>query len=437
MDEPAIRLAAQWAAKDYPQFVSRIKEVREGLKFYLTWDRDPEQQLPVRIIDVPNFNQDASVFDNFLTQVGPALDRERDLFQETPAEIYIVRISKDHYILAPLIHHIAADAGTASEFGRDALARYHEILTGEKPDWSFEKHTISSTRKRMVRVKSENWRNAISQLRDAAKNIFEKAVLPLGQGFRHDFTQHHIKRILSVSETEMLSNLSLKNGVSLIDVLVASTNLAIDEWNRQRNLSPGFLTTSMSVNMKGRFRNFQGGNNSALIFFKFGPEEREDLHTFARSIASTRIKYFRKQMDFGFFQSVSRMTSSLRMFPFRIRRRIAGFLINRHKFSMAVTLLGVVWPKIENGKLTAETCLTRAGDLTMMEVHGIGYKLLSNTPILLIVYVFKNRLNFVLAAAGSLFTREESELFMDLIMKNTLEYAVQMPASHKFVQSAK
>lgn len=104
---------------------------------------------------------------------------------------------------------------------------------------------------------------------------------------------------------------------------------------------------------------------------------------------------------------------------------------------MAVTLLGVVWPKIENGKLTAETCLTRAGDLTMMEVHGIGYKLLSNTPILLIVYVFKNRLNFVLAAAGSLFTREESELFMDLIMKNTLEYAVQMPASHKFVQSAK
>ncbi len=73
------------------------------------------------------------------------------------------------------------------------------------------------------------------------------------------------------------------------------------------------------------------------------------------------------------------MTSSLRMLPFHIRRRVVNFLMGRHQFSAAVTLLGVVWPETRNGKPTADTCLTHTGDISIDEVHGVGYKLLSNT----------------------------------------------------------
>jgi hypothetical protein len=177
----------------------------------------------------------------------------------------------------------------------------------------------------------------------------------------------------------------------------------------------------MSVNMKSRYRDLNGGNNSALLFFKSRPRDREDTSAFARSIALARIKQFRNQMDFKFVQNISRVTSALRAIPFRIKRRMVNHLVNQHQLSFAITVLGVIWPTVRNGKPTAESCLTRTADLAISEVHGLGYKLLSNTHLLLIVYVYRNRLNFVLSASASVFTRQETQAFMDLLMAGLME----------------
>jgi hypothetical protein len=80
---------------------------------------------------------------------------------------------------------------------------------------------------------------------------------------------------------------------------------------------------------------------------------------------------------------------------------------------MTVTMLGVVWPLREGDRAFGESFPTEVGDVLITEVHGIGYKLLSSTPIVFIVYVFRQQLNVVMAAAGSLFTYEEAERFMD------------------------
>jgi len=174
----------------------------------------------------------------------------------------------------------------------------------------------------------------------------------------------------------------------------------------------------MSVNMKNRYSDLDAANNSALLFFKSRPRDREDTSAFARSIALARIKQFRNQMDFKFVQNVSRMTSALRAFPFSIKRRIVNHLMNKHQLSIAITVLGVIWPTVRNGKPTAESCLTRTADLAISELHGLGYKLLSNTHLLLIVYVYCNRLNFILSASASVFTRQETQAFMDLMMEH-------------------
>ncbi len=199
-------------------------------------------------------------------------------------------------------------------------------------------------------------------------------------------------------------------------MLVACANRAVDEWNEDRDIPPGVLTTSMSVNMKSRYRNLDDGNSSALLFFRSRPRDREDTSAYVRSIALARIKQFRNQMDFRFVQNISRMTSALRAFPFRIRRRVVNHLANKHQLSIAVTVLGVIWPTVKNGKPTADSCLTRAADLAIREIHGLGYKLLSNTHLLLIVYAYRNRLNLVLSASASVFTRQEAQEFMDLMM---------------------
>ncbi len=199
--------------------------------------------------------------------------------------------------------------------------------------------------------------------------------------------------------------------------------MATDQWNNASNVPPGILTTSMSVNMRGRFRGFEGGNTSGLIFFKSTPEERKDLRTYARSIAVRRIRHFRNQMDFTFFRNVSRMTGSLNLFPFKTRQKIVHYVMNTHQFSAAVTFLGVVWPISKNGKPSMDSSPTEFGGASIEEIHGIGYKLLSNTKILLIVYIFRNRLNLMLAASASLFTLEEAESFMDFILNNLMQNA--------------
>ena len=51
LDKEALKLAIQRATRSFPQFVSRIKEVRERSKHYLVWDHDPDMTLPLRTLD--------------------------------------------------------------------------------------------------------------------------------------------------------------------------------------------------------------------------------------------------------------------------------------------------------------------------------------------------------------------------------------------------
>ena len=88
---------------------------------------------------------------------------------------------------------------------------------------------------------------------------------------------------------------------------------------------------------------------------------------------------------------------------------------------MGLTFLGTVWPKMKNGKPTADTGLTEVGGLEITDVHAIGYKLLSSTPLLIIVYLFRNQINLVLAASASLLTRREGEDFLDLVIQLLLD----------------
>jgi Condensation domain len=425
LEEEAMTLALRQAATNFPRLVSCVKEVRERGRYRLVWDQSPDRQLPVKFSEVQETNGSTNGLDSFLRHMAPRLDRDWDLFTEPTAEVHVVRLAKDHHIVAPVIHHVASDAGVASEFGKEFLVNYHEILTGQRPNAICQPHCMSTTRKRLVRIKKPRLRDQLVNARQAVARVFERPTLPTGNGLPDDQRQHHIKRVFSPEQTERINKAAAKNGASLVDLLVAAANRAVDEWNQDRNIPPGLLTTSMSVNMKSRFREFGDGNNSALLFFKSRPSDREDTSTFARSIALARIKQFRNQMDFKFVQNVSRMTTALRAFPFGIRRRIVSHLVNKHQLSIAITVLGVIWPTVRNGRPTADSCLTHSGDLAIKEVHGLGYKLLSNTHLLLIVYAYRNRLNFVFSASASVFRRQEAQAFMDLLM----EYLQETPVA--------
>lgn len=420
-DEDACLVAVSRASKEFPQIMSCIKEITvKGLR-YLTWEHRPDLPLPVRASQMSVDPTSGSFLDNLLEHLRPWLDREWNLFEEVPAWFQYIRITPEHHVLVSAFHHVASDAGTASEFGRRFLVHYHEITTGKPPDWAGEASAISSSNKRKVKVRKNTLRESVAIARQTVDNLLEKPTLPVGNGSHDDPGQHHAKRVLSAEVTERIGRLSAKNGVSLVDLVTACTNLAVDQWNERRNVRPGILTTSMTVNTRGRIADHDQPNNSSVIFFRFSPEEREDFKKFSRSLALARIKHFRNQMDLKYMQDIGRMMNSVRLLPLHLRRRIIHRVVDRHQFSIGVTLLGVVWPRLRNGKPTAESALTESGDLTISEIHGIGYKLVSSTRVILFVYAYKNQMNLILASHACHFTREEAEDFLDLILVNLLE----------------
>jgi len=418
LDEQAVTLAVTRAVERYPQLMSCFTEIKVKGRYYLTWQHRADLPIPITITQLSTSELSQPILDVLLCHLESRLDRDWDLFREVAVEFHIFRLSEDHNLLVSVCHHAASDAGTATEFGKEVLAQYHEIMEGEKPDWADEVHALSSSRKREVQIEKARWKDFFFDFHRTAIQLLRKSAVPIGSGKRGDKSQHHIKRSLSEEENAALTAQAATNRISVVDLLSAASALAVDQWNKARGVVSGFLSLTVTVNARGRFQGFQTPNNSSAIFIGSLPSERKDTAAFARSLALGRIKQFRKQLDLKLMRNIEKTVNALRIFPFGIRRRIMHFVVNMHRYSAGITQVGIVWPKMVNGKPTADTNVTKAAALTVAEVHGIAYKLHSSTHLLLVAYGFRNHLHLVLACSGSLFTRAEAQSFMDLIMEN-------------------
>jgi len=412
----------------FPHFTCCLKEIKIKGKYYLVWQPRPDLAVTLTLSYLISSNGATPLLDSLLQHLGPRLERDWNLFEELPIECHVVRVSPDHHFLVSMFHHIGSDAATASEFGRQILLRYHEIVKGEKPVWADQATAISSSGKRKVKIHQADWKEYVANVRHNLTNMLENSVVPVGSGDGKDEGQHHVKKVLSIEETQWVGKLAARNSASPIDLLAACAKLAVDQWNSARNVPPGLLTVPMTVNTRGRYGGSGSPNTTSLLFFKSRPDDRRDPAALLRSLALTRIKHFRHQEDVKYVRNIETVIEYFRILPFWIRRRIAHSIVSRHEFSIAVSLLGALWPVIKNGKPSATTSVTSSGDLTLTEVHGLGYKLLSSTHVLLMVYIFDGRLNVILTSSASLFTRGEAEAFLALFAHNLLENPTGMLA---------
>jgi hypothetical protein len=420
MDLPAFHEASRQSATAFPHFVSTIREIKINGRYHLVREHSPDLPLPYGVQELKIRDTSASLLDNILYTLSPRLDRDWDLFQELPLEMYLIRVSEQHHVLATFIHHVAGDVGSLMEFGQLLMANYHELVTGQPPDWKHEPLPVSSSRKRPVEKKQAKGRSWLDSVGGTLSGFLKPPAMPLGNGVRGNDEQYQIKRVLSLKESNELTGTTGRACAALPDRLTAATHFAVDQWNRERGIGPGTLTTGMTVNMRGRYKDLDNPNNSALIFLRSLPHERRDPNEFCRLLATQRMKRFRTQSDSSYYQNLQRFNNTFRILPFHLRQRVVSFVMNKHQVSVAITPLGVLWPTLQNGRPTGETFLKKSGALDVTEVHGLGYKLASNTRLLLVVYAFRDQVNLILASSASLFTRQESEQFMDLIMENLL-----------------
>ncbi|MDQ7781975.1 MAG: hypothetical protein RDU20_03785 [Desulfomonilaceae bacterium] len=422
----ALKRAVISTARDFPQLGCSISEVRRRGRYYLAWHPRPDLEFPIKLWKVSDRDPSTPVIDDFLRTIEPSLERDWNLFEELPGEFHVVSFAHDHHVLAPVIHHVAADAAVASEFGKFTALNYREMVTGTNPESSPPTQSLSTAGKRRVQAATRNWKDSLKSTAEALRALGVKPTLPVGHGDRGDPGQYHVKRMLSVEDTARISRSCAKAGIRPVDLLVVAANLALDDWNLERNVEQGLITTAMTVNIQGRYEGLQAPNTTSVLFFRSNPEERRDVGRFARSVSSVRMRKLRKQRDLEVRGNISRMTDIVRFLPYPARRRLVHNLIQKHQFSVSVTMLGVVWPIVENGRPSDNSYLINIKDTVITEIHGVGYKLLSSTPLTLIAYVYLNRLNLVAATAASLFTRDEAESYMDKILATISEISYEL-----------
>lgn len=432
LDPDKLAAAVHRAVDDFPQLGCTIKETKESGRRYLTWVPRPDLRFPVNFVTMGDRSTASErtlpTVQDLLGVLESSLDREWNLFEELPGEFHIVKVDHEHHLAVPVVHHVAADAGEASSFGRGVALAYRELVTGEKLAVEARVRGLSTAMNRIAPRKRKSALDGFSSLWKSVQAATLRPTLAQGSGSRDETREFHVKRLFSRQETLQISEWISRAGIRLSDVILACGNLAIDRWNAARHIEAGPITTAMTVNMEGRYSGLREPNATSVIFFKFLPEERQVPEDFLRRVSQTRARHFGRQMDSQLSGNLRRMLDSVRLLPLGARSRVVYHLVNKQQFSMTVTMLGVVWPLREGDRAFGESFPTEVGDTLITEVHGIGYKLLSSTPIVFIVYVFRQQLNVVMAAAGSLFTYEEAECFMDAFASVLMELSEGPPA---------
>jgi hypothetical protein len=81
--------------------------------------------------------------------------------------------------------------------------------------------------------------------------------------------------------------------------------------------------------------------------------------------------------------------------------------------------LGVAVPELQQSDGVNGNSSLNFGDVELIGIHGLGYKLTTTAPVVFFVLEFKGKLNIIMTALSSLFTRAEAEAFMDLFVEIT------------------
>ena len=415
LDEQAFRLAVKEVALAFPTVTGTLRELRVGARLFLFREDHPDPDVPVTISDVSSSSGPQASFNSVMDHLKPRLDRQWDLWHEPPLEIHVLRLQPDHFILAFVFHHVAADAAMGLKILSETMGRYDALVNGGSSEWLSMPYVFSTSKKKASKPGKASWKHLARQLMRDLKYRKERPAEPHGTGRADDLAERHALRVFPAEDVQEIRANAAEAGIHVVDHLVVCANRALDEWNANRNIAPGTNTSVVTVNMRGRFGGEDEKNYSSTIFFRFTSQQRKNIAEFARSVAEGRKEQLSRNVDLMVRRSFSMAAAFFNLFPFEVRRRVASHFMRNQTFSIAVGFLGVVWPEFVEGRFSEDSFLKHAGRFEIIDILGTGYKLSGNAQINLYAYIYRKQLHLVLAVPGSLLTREEAESFMDLL----------------------
>jgi Condensation domain len=418
LDLDAVTLAASRILAEFPNLTSTVAVVRQGIRWRLMRQHHPGVSVPILVADLPEPSPGQSSFDRAIAYLSPRLDREWNLNDEPPAELHVLRLEEDRHILALAVHHVVGDVAMAFASLRDILGQYHAITKGDTPEWLGSPYVLSSSSKKQTAETGNIWQDDVSGAKRERSFRKKTPVRPSGSGTRKDRGENYAKRELSEDETDRIISFVTQHGFRMVDHLLAGANISLDQWNDDRNVAPGTVTSAVTVNMRQRFGGASARNFTSIIFFRTKPSDRDSYLELARFMAAKREASLRGQWDRRLHRSLSRGAAFLSFFPLWVKRKVASVVMARGTYSLNLGYLGVIWPRVVDGEIVDGSCLVKAGDLDIVETLGAGHKLAGRAHLNLIGYIFRRKLNLILFTEATVLNTRENASLLDLIAHN-------------------
>lgn len=434
IDDVAARSALRKTVSRFPQFRSRVRVKRGRWLYRMVLEPDPDHSIELDITTLNHSLAQKPLAHVIRKCVEPTLEEDWDPFDRVLTEFRLIRIHNELHVLIVVLNHVIADPWTLASFGRELAQNYAAATLRSKPGWSAQSHATSalkSARLNYYRARREQSQtnNAVPATRAVS------GVLRLALGIIRTFLtvrpggatgnrgedgsiDSQARRQLSPEETARLSGVSSMLGVSLTDRLIWASNLAVDKWNAMQERSPHTIHTCVTVQMRGRQRSSTVSSNVSALLLKSEPEERSDRKGFLISIARRRARKLRDSEDCALRSLATAAYHALRVLPPRIAAKFMRVLAQKRVFSVCISDIGIVWPEMQGAKFTGDSYLSQAGGLEVVEMHGFAQGMAVFSDMLLVTYIFRNRLNVVLNTNPEVYTRHQTETLADLIVDN-------------------
>ena len=298
--------------------------------------------------------------------------RRMDLFREPPVRFFLLRLADDVHLLSILYHHIGLDGAHGYAMIRDILARYHEKVAGSPPEWT-QAQSITSQSVQKGALPRPPWivSSFFRQMRDIGLWTGGRISLVATQADRDVKGRMCYRAVFD--EPEVLSGLravAKRNQATVTDALMAALARSIGSWDRDHGGRKEFIRSMLAVNIRNRVEMDEslGMRMSALFWAVRRPEEL-GVDEAVRVYRDARVRRLAQRQDVGLYRMLQVSAAVAMLVPLRYRSWIM-----RRQYEVPTTFvlsnIGVMWPRVEEGRPTGETCLDRAGELVVDDVHS-------------------------------------------------------------------
>lgn len=348
----------------------RLEDRRIGLRHQLYWVQKGETP-KLHVEDCRDRVQQPADPIEFIQEYHSEIIKRRiDLFNEPPIRFFLLRIADDRYLFSMVFHHIAVDAGTGYLHMRHMFAKYHEKVTGERPEWA-DGATISSSGRKVEDAKPQPLGKF---LRDQVMDLFfqkKSAITKIATSSDRPVLGRRLHRTIVSDEAKRgIKSLAKRNGATFGDVLNASITRSIAAWDRERGQGGKKVRALLAVNVRNRISSVKNADMALSgLNITLAGADRMDIDDVVRHFRDERTRQLDEGVDVALFKMLEFVAKSGQNLPLNLRGPFMRKLISA-PVTYILSNIGVMWPGVENGRPTGRSAFTVMGGVEIDDVHS-------------------------------------------------------------------